>query len=82
MAGKLDFGLLWYDGDTKSSLTSKIERAASRYQAKFGRRPNACYVHPALLEREMEWQGIRIKGLANVLPNHYWLGVEQAPAHR
>jgi len=74
MAAQLDFGLLWYDSG-KSALTGKVERAAERYQAKFGRRPNVCYVHEGSLERETEWQGVRIVGAANVLPHHFWVGV-------
>lgn len=72
-------GLLWYDGDPKRALTSKVEQAVARYQARFGRRPNACYVHPASLEREMEWQGVRVMARANVLPNHFWVGVADKP---
>ncbi len=77
MANCLEFGLLWYDGDPKSALTSKIERAVARYEAKFGRRPNTCYVHQASLEQEMHWQGVRVLGAAFVLPNHFWVGVAE-----
>ncbi len=80
MAASLAFGLLWYDGDPKSPLTSKVERAAARYLAKFGRRPNACFVHAASLEREIDWQGIRVAGAPNVLPNHFWVGVADTPS--
>lgn len=79
MAASLDFGLLWYDGDAKSTLTQKVERAVSRYEEKFGRRPNACYVHHALIDREIEWRGIRVVGAANILPNHFWVGVAHEP---
>lgn len=72
---QLEFGLLWYDGDRKSALTGKVERAARRYQAKFGRWPNLCYVQQESLPQEMEWQGVRIVGAANVLPDHFWVGV-------
>ncbi len=75
MAERLEFGLLWYDGDPKSALTSKVERAAARYLAKFGQRPNACFVHTGSLERELDWQGIRVMEAPNVLPNHFWVGV-------
>jgi hypothetical protein len=75
MATQLSFGLLWYDGDRKRTLSGKIERAVQRYQAKFGQRPNICYVHQGSLEQETEWQGVRIVGVANVLPDHFWVGV-------
>ena len=72
---QLDFGLLWYDNDRKCPLTCKVERAARRYQAKFGRWPNLCYVQQESLGQEMEWQGVRIVGAPNMLPNHLWVGV-------
>ncbi len=79
MAERLSFGLLWYDGDPKKALTSKVEQAAARYQGKFGRRPNACYVPHASLERELDWQGIRVMAAPNVLPGHLWIGVADPP---
>ncbi len=75
MAPHIDFGLLWFDNDRKCDLGDKVERAALRYQAKFGRRPNICYVHQASIEREVECRGVRIVGAANILPDHYWVGV-------
>jgi len=71
----LDFGLLWYDNDRNCPLTGKVERAARRYQAKFGRWPNLCYVAQDCVGEETEWQGVRIVGALNVLPNHFWVGV-------
>ena len=71
-------GLLWYDGDAKTPLASKIERAVARYQARFGQRPNACYVNPASLERETECHGVRVVGAPNILPGHFWVGIESA----
>ncbi len=82
MAAQIDFGLLWYDNDRTCDLNSKVERAALRYQAKFGHRPNVCYVHGASLERESEWQGVRIVGAPNILPNHFWIGHTSHPAGR
>lgn len=75
---RLQVGLLWYDGDPKRPLTTKVERAVSRYREKYGRSPNACYVHQDALERNMEWQGVRIVGVPNVLPDHFWVGVAGA----
>jgi hypothetical protein len=75
MAGRLQIGLLWYDGDPKRPLTDKVEQAATRYQQRFGQPPNACYVHQECLEQEIEWQGVRIVGAPNVLPNHFWVGI-------
>jgi hypothetical protein len=77
-AERLQVGLLWYDGDPKRDLTSKVERAVSRYREKFGRAPNACYVHEGALERELDWNGVRIVGAPNVLPDHFWVGIAGA----
>jgi len=79
MAERLKVGLLWYDGDPKRGLTSKVEQAVARYRRKFGRPPNICFVNQGSLEREVDWQGIRIKGAPNVLPNHFWVGIAEAP---
>jgi hypothetical protein len=73
----MEFGLLWYDGYPQSPLTLKVERAAKRYQDKFGHAPNACFVHAASLERELEWRGVRVMGSSHVLPNHFWIGVSR-----
>jgi hypothetical protein len=78
MAQRLEIGLLWYDGDAKRELTSKVEEAVACYKRKFGQQPNTCYVHQGSLEREIDWRGVRIVGAPNVLPNHFWVGVAEA----
>ena len=78
MAQPLEFGLLWFDGDPKRAVRTKIGEASARYQAKFGHRPNACYVHPDCLPDEHECDGVRIFGAVNILRNHFWIGVLSA----
>ena len=39
-------GMLWFDNDSNSDLTSKVARAASYYVGKYGDHPNLCYIHP------------------------------------
>jgi len=69
-------GLLWYDADPKKTLGDKIEEAAQRYFAKFGVRPNTCYVHPsALADKTTVKNGMKLTGALDILPNHLWLGV-------
>ena len=75
MTERLEFGLLWYDGDSRRPLISKVEEAAACYERKFGRWPNRCYVHDGCIGTEMEWRGVRIVRAGNVLPNHFWVGV-------
>ena len=77
MAQRLQIGLLWYDGDPKRALTSKVEEAVACYRRKFGQHPNTCYVHQDSLEQEIDWQGVRIMRAPNVLPNHFWVGIAE-----
>jgi hypothetical protein len=71
-------GLLWFDADPKRDLTEKVARAADRYRAKFGRRPNLCYLNPAMLENgSLEVSGVRLVPAANVLKHHFWIGEEE-----
>lgn len=71
-------GLLWFDADPKRDLGEKVARAADRYQFKFGRRPNLCYVNPALLGNgSLEYNGVRLVPASNVLKHHFWIGVEE-----
>lgn len=71
-------GLLWFDADPKRSLANKVAEAASRYQFKFGRRPNLCYVHASMLDGgSAEFDGVRLVAAPNVLVHHFWIGVEE-----
>lgn len=71
-------GLLWADFDPKRDLTEKVARAADRYQFKFGRRPNLCYVHTSALELgSVELNGVRVVPADNVLKHHFWIGIEE-----
>jgi hypothetical protein len=86
-------GLLWFDADPKRDLAEKVAQAADRYREKFGRRPNLCYVNPAMLvvpahpglpagdgrvsQSTVECDGVRLAPAANVLAHHFWIGVEE-----
>jgi hypothetical protein len=74
-------GLLWFDSDPGRGLAAKIEEAARRYCEKFGRPPDVCYVNKKTLngtELTLSLQGtaLRVMPAANVLANHFWVGVE------
>lgn len=72
-------GLLWFDADPKRDLADKVARAADRYQFKFGRRPNLCYVHSSMLDGStVEFSGVRLVPAHNVLKHHFWIGIEEA----
>jgi alkyl sulfatase BDS1-like metallo-beta-lactamase superfamily hydrolase len=78
-------GLLWFDNDPRRGMTVKIEDAVRRYQEKFGIAPNICYVNQAAFdEGELKFalQGIQVTSLrvvpaSNVLPHHFWVGIEE-----
>jgi len=79
----MNIGMLWYDNDKNSELNSKIQRAATYYQNKYGAIPNVCFVHPSMLgtpiqvndEKCLESGSILIRTSSSVLPNHFWIGV-------
>jgi hypothetical protein len=71
-------GMLWFDNDPETSLKAKIERAAEYYSQKYGQKPNLCFVHPKMLAGDPErCDGIDIRATHQVLPNHFWLGMEE-----
>ena len=77
-------GLLWYDGDPNRGLVAKIEDAARRYREKFGQTPDTCYVSSVSLSKggaqpTVSGISLRVVPVANVLPNHFWIGIEEAP---
>lgn len=80
----MNIGMLWFDNDPKDELNIKIERAANYYRSKYGRNPTLCFVHPSMLPSETpqngstlrtKYTGIEIRSNRSILPNHFWLGV-------
>jgi len=74
----LKTGLLWFD-DTTRDLAEKVLTAAQRYRQKFGAPPNLCLVHPSTLSNgKVQKVGkVRVAPHRSVLPNHFWIGVEE-----
>jgi hypothetical protein len=69
-------GLLWYDNDPQRRIEEKIRHAAQRYQEKFGRAPDICYVNPAMLAQVQEpVSHLQVVGKPNILPHHFLVGV-------
>lgn len=68
-------GMLWFDNNPKMELSQKIEGAAYYYENKYGKRPNCCYVHPAMPDLD-RIDGIEVKRSRSILPNHFWLGID------
>lgn len=74
-------GMLWYDNNLKAPLSQRILEAFQYYRQKYGHAPTFCLIHPTLLKTEPDLTvlpiSIRIKSAPYVLPNHFWLGVEE-----
>jgi len=82
--------MLWFDNDRKSSIPSKVEKAARYYQKKYGKKPDVCYVHPKMVKGEKgKNKGAKKPTAGNplkigkilvlkndkVLPDHFWIGI-------
>ena len=76
----MDIGMLWFDAAPDRPLGAKVERAAKYYREKYGRRPNICYVHHDCLSPTVILeQPIKVLGIHDILPYHFWLGVASRP---
>lgn len=80
----MNIGMLWFDNDPKTDLSTKIDRAKTYYRTKYGKTPNLCFVHPSMIPAPVEGEeqpeklttgDIEIRGNRSVLPNHFWIGV-------
>ncbi len=70
-------GLLWFDNDPQRSLVDKVNRAAARYQAKFGCLPTTCYVNEADFNDQVQQvNGVQMQAVTNILRHHFWIGVD------
>ncbi len=77
----MNIGMLWFDNDPQTDVSSKIKRAASYYSEKYGKAPNICFVHPSMVAEEKGRAGrIEIKTNGAVLPHHFWIGVNGTTA--
>ncbi|MBN1452675.1 MAG: hypothetical protein JW963_16790 [Anaerolineales bacterium] len=79
----MNAGMLWFDNDPKTALTTKIERAVDYYRHKYGRDPNLCLIHPSMLpsdgmaEKDNPATGkVVVRPYRPVLPGHLWIGIE------
>jgi hypothetical protein len=72
----METGMLWFDNDPKTTLEQKIKKALDYYNNKFGNKPNVCLVHPGMLDKEKEVEGLKVRAYQPVMPGHFWIGVE------
>ena len=72
-------GLLWFDNDSHTTLSVKIQKAMEYYRRKFGRTPNLCLVHPSMMEsghKQMDLSKVSIRPYRSIMPGHLWIGNE------
>ena len=71
-------GMMWFDGDSQNDLQVRIKRAAVYYQNKYGEQPNLCVIHPSTASANATHlvAGIDVKMSGSVLPDHFWLGID------
>lgn len=76
----MQVGMLWMDADASVAMEERVRRAARYYQQKYGREANICFAHPQTLGSEYPDQvsGVKLSDSGAVLPQHFWLGVEDA----
>ena len=79
----MNVGMLWFDNDSQSDLSTKVSRAANYYEGKYGKHPNICFIHPsmALLDQDLDSTDqrftageIEVRLTKSVLPHHFWIG--------
>lgn len=74
----MESGMLWFDSDSNSDLASKVLKAAAYYREKYGKEPNSCYVHPAMIaEENVNAAPITVLSNTTILPHHFWIGVQK-----
>ena len=71
----MDIGMLWFDHDPKTDLTTKLFSASAYYLNKYGQTPNLCFVHPSLIPHFSAFpEGLEIRPDPVIRPHHFWLG--------
>lgn len=65
--------LLWFDNDSRRSITEKTQNAIERYTDKYGEPPAVVHVSNRYdVENGCEVDGVPVKAMPNILPNHVW----------
>ncbi len=71
----MNVGMLWLDDDRHRSLDEKVNRAVEYYREKYGRIPEMCLVNKGMLAEEKQVGKVNVQPIANILPHHFWLGM-------
>ncbi len=78
----MEIGMLWFD-DGPKTVDEKVGQAVAFYTDKFGRKPTHCLVHPTTLDgSEGVMSGVMVQAARNVMPHHYWIGIDEEQSSR
>ncbi len=69
-------GLMWLD-DSGRPWEEKVRQAVARYEDRFGKTPELCLVHKALLPEGCRLDRVEVRPVAHVSPHHFWVGIER-----
>lgn len=73
----MNIGMLWFDNDSKATVSARIRRASDYYQRKYGQKPDLCYIHPSMMgSDDMRAAGVEVRSTKSVLPDHFWIGIK------
>ena len=75
----MNVGMMWAFDDAKKPLEAQVEIAAQYYRVKYGKLPETCRVHPALLGglAQVNVACISVKPMREILPGSLWMGMEE-----
>ena len=71
--------MMWLSQNTKLSFEDRLREALNYYQKKYGV-ASLCFVHSSMLvngmgdDKLIEVDGVEVKILKEVMPNHFWIG--------
>lgn len=79
----MNIGMLWFDNDSKSEITKKVNKAVLYYRNKYKKEPTLCFVNPKMMPVSCEGKPTKrirsgkldIRCSPSILPNHFWIGI-------
>ena len=91
MAGNyLKIGMMWVKDKPKITWEQSINDAYMYYVSKYGHKPDRCYLHPSVLEKDVGGilistfaeRGLSIESVPYIMKNCLWMGVEERENYR
>jgi hypothetical protein len=79
----MNVGMLWFDNDPRTALTTKVNRAADYFRQKYGLVADLCLVNPSMLVEsnpdlsEGHAGKVAVRPNRAIQPGHLWIGKEE-----